>query len=247
MQVSVITCTYNSEPFLADSIASVLAQTYPDIDYLFVDGGSTDGTLQRIAAIERPVRVVHEVRGGISHAMNVGLSEATGDVIAYLHSDDFYLDGAVLAKVVRAMEQHDVGWCYGRIESLREQKRMPENFVAPRYSAQCLLRGNFIPHPAAFVRRDWLERVGGFEENLRYAMDYDLWLKLARLGAPYELDEPLTVFRVHPGSLSSANRLAALREDLEVRLAHCGRRPWLWLESWLRYGVRRHRMIRQGL
>lgn len=241
MKISVITCTWNSEPYLAESIESVLAQDHPDIEYVFVDGGSTDGTLERIAAVPRPCKVVHNVRGGISRAMNEGVKVATGDIVAHLHSDDHYLQPDVLSTVAKAMEDERSGWCYGRIQRLVDGALIPEGYTAPMFSSSRLLRRNFIPHPAAFVRRDWMNRVGMFDEKLKYAMDYDLWLKLAKLGQPVELNVPFAAFRVHGGSLSCANPQAAGKEDLKVRLSHCGRNPVHLFESWLRYWVRQRR------
>jgi glycosyltransferase involved in cell wall biosynthesis len=242
MKISVITCTWNSEPYLAESIGSVLTQDYSDIEYIFVDGGSTDGTLERIETIRRPVQVIHNVRGGISHAMNEGIRAATGDVIAHLHSDDFYLAPNVLTLVSAAMKNKETGWCFGRIKRLIGDELIPENFVAPPYSSKQLLRGNFIPHPATFVRRDWINQVGGFDESLKYAMDYDLWLKLSKRGLPRELNVPLAAFREHAGSLSSSNRLAAMEEDYKVRILHTGINPLNMLEHKLRYVVRRRRI-----
>src|SRR5438309_10814003 len=99
MKFSIITCTWNSEPYLEQSIASVLAQDYTDIEYIFVDGGSTDGTLERIQAVPRPVRLLENVRGGRTRAMNEGIAAATGDVIAHMHGDDTYLNHRVLSIV----------------------------------------------------------------------------------------------------------------------------------------------------
>jgi len=105
MKFSIITCTWNSEPHLAQSIASVLAQDYSNFEYIFVDGGSTDGTLERIRSIPRPVRLIENVRGGVPVAMNRGLAAASGDVIAHLHSDDYYLHPHVLSRVAEAMKR----------------------------------------------------------------------------------------------------------------------------------------------
>lgn len=244
MKISVITCTWNSEPYLAESINSVLAQDYSDIEYIFVDGGSTDSTLERIAAISRPITVVNNVRGGISHAMNEGIKVATGDIVAHLHSDDYYLQPNVLSQVAKAMADHKVGWCFGRIKRLIEGKLVPEGYVAPAYSEKRLNRGNFIPHPATFVRRDWINMAGRFDEKLKYAMDYDLWLKLAKMGQPAELNMPLAAFREHGGSLSSSNRQAAMDEDYKVRLSHSSSNPLQLIEHKLRYWVRRRRLAK---
>jgi len=238
MKISVITCTWNSEPYLAESIESILVQDYSNIEYIFVDGGSTDGTLDRIASVPMPIKLVENVRGGISRAMNEGIKVATGDVVAHLHSDDYYLRPDVLTMVAGAMSDKRVGWCFGRIKRLINGELIPENYVVPAYSESRLLRRNFIPHPATFVRRDWMNRVGRFDEKLKYAMDYDLWLKLAKQGQPVELNTPLAVFREHSGSLSTSNPMNSMNEDLEVRLSHSSG-TLNWIEHRLRYWVRK--------
>jgi glycosyltransferase involved in cell wall biosynthesis len=242
MKISIITCTWNSEPFLAESIASVLGQTHTDVEYIFVDGGSTDGTLERIAAIPRAVTLIRDIRGGIANAMNVGLQAATGDIVAHLHSDDYYLKPTVLALVNESMETSHAGWCFGRIKRLIEGQLVPESYTPPAFSWEALFRGNFIPHPATFVRRDWMVSIGGFDLALRYAMDYDMWLKLAKKGPAIAIGKPLAAFREHDGSLSSSNRLAAMAEDQQVRLRHFSGSTVLFAPHVLRYWVRRRRM-----
>lgn len=245
MKFSVICCTWNSAAYLKESLESVLAQDHPDIEYIFVDGGSTDGTLDLIAAIDRPIKLLNDVRGGISRAMNEGVRVATGDVVAHLHSDDYYLHPQVLSKVAHALETNNAGWCYGRIKRVVDGRLVSETFVAPTFSPERLLRGNFIPHPATFVRRDWMLQAGCFDESRKYAMDYDLWLKLAAFGRPVEMGEPLAAFRVHEGSLSSTNRLAAMEEDYRVRMEHTGRNPLHLAEHALRFWIRKRRMRAQ--
>jgi glycosyltransferase involved in cell wall biosynthesis len=245
---SIITCTWNSSAYLAESIASVLAQDYSDVEYIFVDGGSTDSTLEQIRALQRPYRLIENVRGGVSRAMNEGLRVATGDVIAHLHSDDYYLRSDVLSTVAGHLDASGRNWLFGRTSPIINGVLCSENFVAPRYSYAKLLKGNFIPHPATFVRRDFMQRAGGFDAGLKYAMDYDLWLRLGRMGDPVQLDESLAAFREHEGSLSSATatRLAAMAEDLRVRLGYAGKNPLERVEHYARYIVRRQRAIRAG-
>lgn len=245
---SVITCTWNSAAFLGESIASVLAQDYPNIELIFVDGGSTDGTLEQIRALKRPYRLIENVRGGVSRAMNEGMRIATGDVIAHLHSDDYYLHPRVLSIVASRLNASGRAWLFGRTRPIVNGELLDENFVAPRYTYSKLLKGNFIPHPATFVRRDLMQRAGGFDTNLKYAMDYDLWLRIGRMAEPVQIDEPLTAFREHEGSLSSASgtRLAAMAEDLRVRLAYASKNPVERIEHYARYIVRRQRAIRAG-
>lgn len=242
---SVITCTWNSATYLGESIASVLAQDYPHIEYIFVDGGSSDGTLEQIARLQRPYQLLENVRGGVSKAMNEGLRVATGDVVAYLHSDDYYLQPDVLSRVARHFETSGRKWLFGRTMTLSDGRLIPDDYVAPRFSYANLLRGNFIPHPATFVRRELMLRAGGFNTGLKYAMDYDLWLKLAMMNEPLQLDEAFTAFREHEGSLSSSSRtrLAAMAEDFRVRLAYAGSNPIERLAHYARYFVRRRRVI----
>ncbi|WP_151635198.1 glycosyltransferase family 2 protein [Noviherbaspirillum aerium] len=242
---SVITCTWNSATYLQESIASVLAQDHPHIEYIFVDGGSTDGTLEQIRALNRPYRLLENVKGGVSRAMNEGLQAATGDVIAYIHSDDYYLAPNVLSTVARHLEETGRQWLFGRTMTLTDGKLQADEWVAPRFSYANLLRGNFIPHPATFVKRDLMLRAGGFSTSLKYAMDYDLWLKIGKLADPVQLDEPLAAFREHEGSLSSSSRtrLAAMAEDFRVRLAYSSYNPIERLAHYARYYVRRQRVI----
>ncbi len=237
---SIITCTLDSMPWLDACIASVLMQRACSYELVFVDGGSTDGSLERIAALQdgrRPLTVLRNVRGGIAQAMNAGLAAARGDIVAHLHSDDFYLHDDVLATVSRAFAASGCRWLFGRtlralgaLGALEEtgepvERLEPEGWQAPPYSRARLLRGNFIPHPATFVERQLMLDAGGFNTHWRYAMDYDLWLRLARSAEPLQLAQPLAAFREHAGSLSTRERQQAMREDLRVRLSHTGPNP----------------------
>lgn len=240
---SIITCTWNSIAYLEKSIDSVLMQDYSDIEYIFVDGGSTDGTLERIHALRRPYRLVENIRGGISQAMNEGVRIATGDIVAHLHSDDYYLRPDVLSVVARHLETSGRQWLFGRIVQDKAGCLVPEDFNAPAYSFSRLLQRNFIPHPATFVRRKLMMRAGGFDPALKYAMDYDLWLKLGLLETPVQLNQALAAFRVHEGSASTRNYLAAMKEDFDVRLAHTGANPLARGMHFARYLVRRQRAM----
>lgn len=238
---SIITCTRNSEPWLGEAIRSVVMQREVDVELIFVDGGSTDGTLQRIRALHHPYHLIENESNGISSAMNAGIAAARGDVIAHLHSDDFYLSHDVLLTVARALRDSDRDWLFGRSMRCIDGRLLPEGFRAPRYSRARLLRGNFIPHPATFVRRSLLQQAGGFDTRLKYAMDYDLWLRLSRISDPLPLPQPLAAFREHEGSLSTREKEAAMLEDQHVRLSHCSGMPWTRAMHILRYLVRRQR------
>lgn len=240
---SIVTCTWNSEPFLEQSIASVLAQDYPNIEYIFVDGGSEDGTLERIQTLGDRAKWVTGVRGGIAHAMNVGIEMATGDVVAHLHSDDYYLDAHALSDVAEGFSKTGAQWLFGRTKTDREGNLEVPGWTMPTYSRKRLLRGNFIAHPATFVRRSMFEQCGVFDESIKYAMDYDLWLRLSKKANPVFLDRWIAAFRHHSGSLSSANALAALADDYRVRCNHLGPNPFSRAYHHLIHAVRKQRAL----
>lgn len=245
-KISVITCTWNSEPYLADSIASVLSQDYPNIEYIFVDGGSSDGTLERIRAIDRPFKLVTGVDGGISRAMNEGIKVATGDVIAHLHSDDYYLHPQVLSKVAFEMRRTGRQWLVGGMVVDKDGGLVPEARSALTFSFSRLLGGKYlVPHPATFVSRALFEKVGLFDEGLRYAMDWDLWLRIGSAGeVPAEITEPLTAFREHQGSLSTRKIFSARREELKVRFRYAKHAPFAFSLYLARFFVRTGRLWR---
>lgn len=243
---SIITCTWNSEPYLKDCINSVLSQDYPHVEWIFVDGGSTDGTLERIHTLSRPYTLIENIRGGISNAMNVGLRAASGDIIMHLHSDDYLYGKDILSRVATLFHASGCKWLFGRTLSLIGDRLVADHYVAPRFSYARLLRRNFIPHAATFVRRDLMLAAGGFDTGLKYAMDYDMWLKLGRMAEPLQLDEPLAVFREHEGSLSTRNRRAAMEEDFQVRLRHVGNNILSQALHYARHMVRLQRELPQG-
>ena len=237
LRISVITCTKNSERYVAQTLASVAAQTHPDVEQIFVDGGSTDGTLELLRRQPGRTRIIERVSAGISHAMNVGIDASSGDVIAHLHSDDYYLHPGVLATVATTMQGTGCDWLFGRIVSDVDGRQVGEAFTAPRFSPRRLLRRNFVPHPAAFVRKEVFRRFGLFREDYRLAMDYEFWLRIAPHCSVCQLDEPLAAFRVHSGSASVQHWRESLREDFRARFNHA---PWwMWPEMGARYAARR--------
>lgn len=241
---SIITCTWNSAATLADTLASVRAQSWPDIEHIFVDGGSTDATLAMLDAYPGNKKILRDIGGGISRAMNVGIAAASGEFIAHLHSDDYYASDDVLARVASRLASSGRDWLFGTICVLKEGALLQP---APmrRYSYASLAAGKtFVPHPAVFVRRALFARVGVFDEQLKYAMDIDLWLRLAALTPPATLDRPLAVFRDHAGSISSVNKIKARQEEWQVRRRHMGKAPLSFMIYCLRF-AKRMRVLRR--
>ena len=243
IKFSIITCTWNSKAYLAESIRSVVNQDHADIEYIFVDGGSDDGTLEEIAAVQRPTLVLRDVRGGIARAMNAGIEAATGDYVAHLHSDDFYLASDVLSRVADVIQQEGRAWLFGRSVSVINGRLIQEAYVPPRYNYAALLNRNFVPHAATFVRRSVFQELGSFSMAYRLAMDYEMWLRIGKKYPPSVLSEPLAAFRRHPNSATQANRMASLNEDFKARFAYAPMHRYP--DFALRYLKRRHQLLGQ--
>lgn len=237
MRISVITCTLDAADWLADNILSVATQNYVDFEQVFVDGGSTDGTLELIAKAPHRTVLVENVRG-LATAMNAGVAAATGDIIMHLHGDDYLAGKDALACVATAFARFGCGWLYGQCRSDFGDGRIEERH-SPRWSARRLrTRGNIVPHPAVAIRRDLFLEAGGFDTGLRCCMDYDLWLRLSRISRPRVIGDFIATFRYHDAAISSRYAAVCLREDRELRLRHARgsverslARFWLWREE----------------
>jgi glycosyltransferase involved in cell wall biosynthesis len=240
---SIVTCTWNSAATLADTLASVQRQTCQDVEHIFVDGGSTDGTLDMIAAYPGNKRVLRDVGGGISRAMNQGIEAARGEFVAHLHSDDYYATDDVLATVAERFDREQVDWVFGTVQVLKDGRLIPPYAMQP-FSYRSFAAGRAsVPHPAVFIRKSAFERVGMFDEKLKYAMDIDLWLRLGQVARPATVDRPLTIFRDHAGSVSSANKIKARQEEFRVRKRYLRHAPLAFGIYCLRY-LKRMRTLR---
>jgi len=239
---SIITCTRNSLPYVREMRASVENQTISDYEHIFVDGDSTDGTLEYLRSLGPKAIILENITGGIAKAMNAGISASRGDILVHLHSDDYFLHPRVLERVALHFSEHDIHWLFGRIVSDVDGALYPENFVAPEYSYTNLLHRNFIPHPATFIRREVFAEFGGFDASIRYAMDYDYWLRIAKKFPPLALREAFSVFRRHEGSTTQANQAASMAEDLARRIHHEPGGVLSRVSHHIRYAVRKRRL-----
>lgn len=229
MQFSIVTICKNPGLYLVETIKSVLQQDFDNFEYILVDGGSTDGTLEVIrsfASSNPRLSLYSRCDAGISDAMNQGIMHARGDIVAFLHADDRYSSSSVLREVNGAFARsHQTLWVTGGIREIDSEGQTLRELPARCFSYRRLLRNNILFHPATFVRREVFSTVGGFDSRLRYAMDYDLWLRIGSISSPFIVNKTLADFRVHRGSLSSSSRYDALEEDYLVRCRYI--RGWV--------------------
>jgi len=227
LRISVVTPSFNQGEFIGRTIESVLSQQGDfDLEYLVVDGGSTDSTLDVLRGFGDRVRWISEADRGQSDAINKGFARGSGEVLAWLNSDDTYQPGA-LAAVARVFAERRAEWCFGQCRIVDERDAEVRSFIARykdraarRYSRARLLMENFIPQPATFFSRELWRAAGPLDERLRYAMDYDLWLRFAARGPPAYLPMPLADFRWHGGSTTASGFVASGWEGLRLAAAH---------------------------
>jgi glycosyltransferase involved in cell wall biosynthesis len=212
--VSIVTPSYNQAQFLEQTIRSVLEQDYPRIEYMIVDGGSTDGSVDIIKKYaDRLAWWVSEKDSGQAEAINKGLLRAHGELIAWLNSDDVYLPGAVSA-AVRAFEQKpQTGLVYGNVLAVDERGR-PLNLL--RYGDRGvtgLMEFRIIGQPSVFMRRQVLEQTGFLDPSYHFLLDHQLWLRMAQITGMDYLPKTLSEARFHRQSKNVA-RAAEFGEEI---------------------------------
>ena len=203
MKFSVITATYNSEDTIERTVRSVMAQGGVDIEHIIIDNCSKDKTLEIIAACKSPfVQVISEPDNGIYDAFNKGLKLASGEVVSFLNSDDYYLDGA-LSKAAENFKKHDGAVCvHGNIQVADRICRPGRGFLS--------FGKRRIFHPASFVQRLIFDVVGDFDTSFKIVADLDLFLRIPNELKFIHIDEPLTNFAL--GGISTKNPLLVPHE-----------------------------------
>ncbi len=253
MLVSIVTPSYNQARYLEETMRSVLEQDYPHIEYIVVDGGSTDGSREIIEKYaDRLAWWVSEKDRGQTEAINKGFARARGEALAWINSDDTYQPGAVREAVEFLRLNPQVGLVYGDANYIDERGRVIGRFPAAQTDYRRLRQGYVhIPQQAAFFRADLWRKVGPLDESFYFAMDYDLWVRLAR-EAPIVYHPRLWAnFRLHSDAKTIAADDRCWPEMLRVHYRDGGS-PFsmIVLKYWIRKLVapyinwRRRRMFR---
>ena len=176
MKVSLITACRNSEDFIASTIHSVNNQSYSNIEHIFIDGVSTDSTLDIINSVStRKKIIISENDSGIYDALNKGLEYATGDIIGFIHSDDFFYDDFVIEKVVSSFEEHHADVVYGDLNYVSKfnQNKVVRRWVSGEFSKDKFFNGWMPPHPTFFMKSSSYRKFGYFNLKYKISSDYD--------------------------------------------------------------------------
>jgi glycosyltransferase involved in cell wall biosynthesis len=197
--VSIITPSFNQREFLEATIQSVLAQDYAQLEYIVVDGGSSDGSVEIIKKYsDRLAGWISKPDQGQSDAINKGFILSKGEIMAWLNSDDLYTPSAISEAVAFLQDHPQVGMVYGDTDLIDGNGRKIGSFNARQTSYQRMLRGGvYIPQPAAFWRRDLWEQAGPLDPSFYFAMDYDLWVRFAKISTITYTPRLWAKFRIH--------------------------------------------------
>ena len=205
-KVSIVTPSFNQAPFLEQTLRSVLEQDYPNLEYIVIDGGSTDGSCEIIQKYaDRLAYWQSQPDQGQTDAINQGFAHATGEILAWLNSDDLLLPGAVSA-AVRALDEHpQAAMVYGDALLINAEGKTIGKFPAAQTDYRKLRRGYVhIPQQASFFRADLWQQVAPLDVSFYFAMDYDLWVRLAALAPLVYVPEFWAAFRLHGAGKSIA-------------------------------------------
>ncbi len=218
-KISIITITYNSAKTIETTIQSVINQTYRNIEYIIIDGNSTDGTLKIIDLYKNNIsKIISEKDNGLYDALNKGIALATGNVIGIIHSDDFYTNNNVIQQVVTKFIDTDADGIYADLFYVDKDDtdKIFRKWKSGNYTHGQFLNGWMPPHPTFFVKRNIYEKLGAFNLSLKSAADYELMLRFIHKHKIKLTYLPEFIIKMRVGGKSNAsvkNRIRANNED----------------------------------
>lgn len=223
-RISIITPSFNQAQYIEKTIRSVLSQNYPFLDYIIIDGGSTDGTLKILKKYTSYLRWYSQKDNGQTEAINKGLKIAVGDVIGYLNSDDILEKGS-LSEIGSFFQSHpEFFWVTGKCQVIDNQGKQIRSiitfyknlFLVFLRNCKSLLVLNYISQPATFWRKEVSTKIGFFSENYHYSMDYEYWLRIWKYYNLEFLDYHVASFRVHQSSKGTKYLSKQLKEGYNI-------------------------------
>lgn len=240
-KIALVTPSFNQSPYIRRTIDSILTQGYPRLDYVVVDGGSTDGTLELLRSYGSRLRWISEPDRGQSDAINKGFRMVEGEIQGYLNSDDVLLPGSLAAVGDFFSQNPNALWLSGfcRIIDAHDRPvqslvRRYKNFLLRHYRPWTLVMINYISQMATFWRSSAVDRIGTFSLDQHLVMDYEYWLRLSRLGRPGILHQELAAFRLHDEAKSTHRYIEQFRQSAKVAMRQTSN-PFLKLLSWVHH------------
>lgn len=216
--VSVITVCYNSSSTIAQTISSVLAQDYPNIEYIIVDGDSNDGTVDIIKSYENQIdKFISEKDDGIYEAMNKGIEMASGEIIGILNSDDLYYENTTISNVVHEMNEKHVDIIYGDLVYFRtkDESKIVRYYEGRDFSRTLVSKGWVPPHPTFFVKKEVYDKYGKFDTQFKLSADFDLIVRFLSFHGVsyYYLPSVLVKMRLGGESTNSIRNIISMNID----------------------------------
>ncbi len=216
--ISVVTTVLNNREFIESAIQSVLNQTYPNIEYIIIDGGSTDGTVAIINKYkDRIAKFIYEKDRGIYDGLNKGLKLATGEIINSLNSDDVYADGSTIETVAKNMIDSNADIAWGDLVYVRrdDTSKIFRYWKSSEYQKGKFQKGWHPPHPTFFVRRKIYEQYGYFNLDFKIAADYELMLRFLEKYGVSSCYIPMVLVKMRVGGVSNRNIARRIQAHLE--------------------------------
>jgi glycosyltransferase involved in cell wall biosynthesis len=231
--LSIVTPCLNAGRYIEATIQSVLEQDYRRIEYLVMDGGSTDNTVEILKRHERELRWVSENDRGTADAINKGFERCTGDLFTYLNADDLLLPGAISAAVSAVQSQPGISGVYGGAWWIDESGARIRPYPVKDFNPKLLESECFICQPASFVRSEVFRNLGGLDPTLGLTFDYEFWMRFSRLYTLKRIDQPLACSRMHAANKSLGRKKGVFEETFRVLHQHYGYVPFSWVYSYL--------------
>jgi GT2 family glycosyltransferase len=215
--VSIVTPSFNQAAYLEQTLKSVLEQDYPRIEYIVIDGASTDGCVEIIQSYADKLAFwISEKDNGQAEAIDKGLSRATGEIVAWLNSDDYYLPGAISAAVRIFQENPGVALVYGNMLAVDQNGETINQLTYRQLTLEDLLCFQIIGQPAVFFRRSTLKKAGDLDPTYHFFLDHHLWLRIALQGRILHVDETWAAARYHAEAKNRARAAEFGREAFRI-------------------------------
>lgn len=230
--VSVVIPSFNQGKYIEETIRSILLQNYHRIEIIIIDGGSTDDTVEILKHYDSYVYWISEKDEGQADAINKGLRIAKGDILTYLNSDDYLLEGSIEKVVKTFIEYPGVGLVFGDCYAINTSNKKSIIIYGESFDSKAMIKkGRFIPQQGTFWSREVYEKTGEFDVTLHFALDHDFFIRVGKHCHPKYLGIPLAVFRFHDMNKSVLSEHKHWKEVIKVSRRH-GLRPytvWFWI------------------